>query len=138
VVAATPQPASPNLSVSEDLAKQCALEVNSSQAAPKFDFDQFQLLPEDRDVLDRVAQCVTSGPMRGKHLKLVGHADPRGTQEYNMSLGTQRAHTVREYLERLGVAAAQLAESTRGAIDARGSDEVTWRVDRRVDLDVAN
>ena len=135
-VAVVEQPASPNLAVSEDLARQCALQVDSRERAPKFDFDNFQLLPEDRDVLDRVATCFTTGPLRGKHLKLVGRADPRGTEEYNLGLGTERANTVRQYLERLGVADAQLAESTRGALDARGHDDTTWREDRRVDLDL--
>ena len=131
-----PQPASPNLAVSDDLARQCSLQLDSSDKAPKFDFDRAELLPEDRDLLERVATCFTSGPLRGKHLQLIGHADPRGTDEYNLGLGTQRAHSVRDYLEHLGVAATQLAETTRGALDAHGHDEATWRVDRRVDLDL--
>src|SRR5262245_14888705 len=86
---ATPQPepartpASPNLTVDNDLSRKCALHFNNSDQAPKFDFDQFQLLPEDRDVLDQVATCVTSGPLKGRKLQLIGRADPRGTDEYN-------------------------------------------------------
>lgn len=138
VAEATPPaaPASPHLAVSDDLAKQCSLQVDSTDKAPKFDFDTFQLLPEDRDVLDRVATCITSGPLKGKRLKLVGRANPRGTQEYNLGLGTQRANTVRDYLMRLGVANTQLAASTRGALDASGTDDTSWRTNRRVDLDL--
>src|SRR5215813_4653304 len=47
-------PVSPNLAVADDLGKRCRLHFGDRQEAPKFDFDQFQLLPEDRDVLDQV------------------------------------------------------------------------------------
>src|SRR5262249_18494838 len=54
-------PASPNLSVGNDLGKQCALRFGDRQQAPKFDYDRFQLLDQDRDVLDQVANCLTTG-----------------------------------------------------------------------------
>jgi outer membrane protein OmpA-like peptidoglycan-associated protein len=136
--AAEPTPASPNLAVTEDLGKQCSLHYRDAMQAPKFDFDQFQLLPEDRDVLEQVATCITSGPLRGRKVALVGRADPRGTEEYNLALGDRRARTVVDYLQHLGVANAQIATSTRGALDARGTDERSWRTDRRVDLELRN
>ncbi len=74
------KPASPHIAVADDLGKQCALHFKAISEAPKFDFDNVQLLPEDRDVLDQIATCVTTGPLKGKHLKLVGRADPRGTE----------------------------------------------------------
>lgn len=128
--------ASPHVGVSPDLAKQCRLQFASRQQAPKFDFDQFELLSEDRNVLDQVAQCVTQGPLHGKAVQLVGRADPRGTEEYNLGLGTRRAESVRSYLQRLGVPTQQLRPSTRGDIDATGADEAGWRIDRRVDLEL--
>ena len=42
-------------------------------------------------MLQQIATCVTTGPLRGKTLKLVGRADPRGEVEYNMGLGEHRA-----------------------------------------------
>jgi peptidoglycan-associated lipoprotein len=131
-------PASPNLAVANDLSRQCALHFGNRQQAPKFDFDQFQLLPEDRDVLDQVATCVTSGPLKGKRLQLVGRADPRGTDEYNLALGDRRAHTVVDYLKHLGVNTGLVATTTRGELDAHGHDEDSWRIDRRVDVQLAN
>ena len=71
-------------------------------------------------------------------MQLVGHADPRGTDEYNLGLGTRRAETVSSYLQRLGVPPRQLEASTRGAIDATGANELGWRLDRRVDLELKN
>ena len=129
---------SPNLAVSGDLAKQCKLTFDSVPAAPKFQYDDVQLVQQDRDVLDRVAACLTTGPLKGHRVTLVGRADPRGTEEYNLALGTRRAHTVGTYLERLGVSTNQVAESTRGATQAAGTDEASWLVDRRVDLDLQN
>jgi peptidoglycan-associated lipoprotein len=128
--------ASPHVGVSDNLAKQCRLKFASREQAPKFEFDQFQLLPEDRNILEQVAQCVTRGPLHGKAVQLVGRADDRGTEEYNLGLGTRRAESVSTYLQRLGVPAHQLQPSTRGAIDATGVNESGWRTDRRVDLEL--
>ena len=134
----SPVVASPNLTVAGDLAGRCVLRFNSTPQAPKFDFDRFELLPEDRDVLDQVASCLTTGPLRGRTAQLVGRADPRGTEEYNLGLGTRRAESVLEYLQHLGVSPGQLSQTTRGALDATGTDEAGWREDRRVDLRLAS
>jgi peptidoglycan-associated lipoprotein len=129
--------ASPNVSVSGDLASACKLHFDQPPEAPTFDYNASALLPADRDVLAKVAECLISGPLAGRSIALVGRADPRGTDEYNMALGARRAETVAAYLERLGVETARVADSTRGALDARGTDEATWRLDRRVDLQLA-
>jgi peptidoglycan-associated lipoprotein len=71
-------------------------------------------------------------------VQLVGRADPRGTEEYNLGLGTRRAANVRDYLQHLGVSAGQLSQTTRGALDATGTNEVGWHDDRRVDLKMAS
>lgn len=124
----------PNLSVSDDLARECSLAVDHVDKAPKFDFDQFELLAADRDVLEKLATCITTGPLKGRRLALIGRADPRGTEEYNLGLGSRRAHSVSQYLGRLGVGEPQMAVTTRGALDATGTDEAGWRDDRRVDV----
>ena len=126
--------ASPNVSISGDLVAACKLHFEQPPSAPTFDYNASALLPADRDVLSKVAECLISGPLAGRSISLVGRADPRGTEEYNMALGQRRAETVASYLERLGVETAKVADSTRGALDARGTDEAGWRVDRRVDL----
>jgi peptidoglycan-associated lipoprotein len=132
------RPVSTNLSAGGDLVAACKLHFDNAGEAPKFDFDHFELTSEDRGVLEQVAACVTTGPLAGKRLHLVGRADPRGTEEYNLGLGDRRAHTVESYLERLGLTGKQVATTTRGALDATGTDEATWRADRRVDLELAN
>jgi peptidoglycan-associated lipoprotein len=128
--------ASPNLGVTADIVDGCTVQIADLGKAPKFDYDDSDLLAEDRAVLDRIATCVVSGPLTGRKLQLVGRADPRGTQEYNMTLGNKRAKTVAMYLERVGVASQQITITTRGDLDALGKDESTWRGDRRVDMEL--
>ncbi|HEX5059663.1 MAG TPA: OmpA family protein [Kofleriaceae bacterium] len=124
--------------MSEDLAKKCSLRFANADAAPKFALDEAELLPADRDILEQVAQCLTRGPLQARTVHLIGRADPRGTDEYNLGLGTRRAESVRAYLQRLGVPASRLSPTTRGELDASGTDETTWRRDRRVDLELVN
>src|SRR5450432_4272333 len=97
------KPASPTVAVGDELAKKCELRLGNVQEAPKFDYDMSELEPADRDVLQRIATCVTTGPLKGQKLELTGRADPRGTEEYNLGLGTRRAGSVKTFLQRLGV-----------------------------------
>ena len=127
------QPVSPSLAVSADIAAACGLRTPASPT-PKFEYDQDELTADDRAVLDQLATCLTTGALKGKSVLMIGRADPRGTEEYNLGLGSRRAHSVQQYLARLGVGAPQLAVTTRGALDATGSDEATWKADRRVDV----
>lgn len=136
--AAEPAPVSPHVGASGDLIAQCKLKFANTQEAPKFGLDEAELLPADRNALDQVAVCLTRGPLQGRAVKLVGRADPRGTEEYNLGLGARRAGSVASYLQRLGVPTSQLRETTRGAVDARGADEAGWRADRRVDLELVS
>lgn len=137
-VIAADQPVSGGLAVSPDIVAACGLKVTTpSGSAPTFDYDKDDLGPDDRAVLDQIAQCLTAGALKGKQVALVGRADPRGTEEYNLGLGSRRAASVGSYLKRLGVGDPQLAVTTRGAIDAVGTDESTWKQDRRVDIQLA-
>ncbi len=124
------------LAVSAEIAKACGITLDDPQDAPKFDLDRSDLSTQDREVLDKVAQCATTGPLQGRFLSLIGRADPRGEEEYNMSLGGSRAASVRTYLSRLGVDASRLSMTSRGKLDASGTDENGWRLDRRVDVEL--
>jgi peptidoglycan-associated lipoprotein len=121
-----------SVSLSDDLRRACGIE--DTGAAPKFDFDSALLSPTDRSELDQLATCMTTGPLKGKNVQLVGRADPRGEAEYNMNLGATRANAVKHYLAQLGIADGRFTTTSRGALDAQGHDEATWATDRRVDL----
>ncbi len=130
---ANDKPVSPGLALSTDVLAACGIKATAS-ANPKFDYDKDELAPDDRVVLDQLATCLISGPLKGKPVSLIGRADPRGTEEYNLGLGSRRGHTVSQYLGRLGVPNPQLVVTTRGALDANGTDESGWQQDRRVDV----
>jgi peptidoglycan-associated lipoprotein len=128
------QQVSPNLALSGDIVQLCGIKAASMTADPHFDYNTDELTPEDRTVLDQLATCMTTGPLKGKAVSLIGRADPRGTEEYNLGLGSRRATSVSSYLEKLGVGQPQLAVTTRGALDATGTDEAGYAKDRRVDV----
>jgi peptidoglycan-associated lipoprotein len=129
--------ASPNkmaVNVDEDIIKACGLKFDNVEDAPKFDFDNDQLTPGERNILEAVAKCLTSGPLKGRSVDLVGRADPRGETEYNMTLGARRARSVHTFLGTLGVGNEKMRDTSRGELDATGKDETGWRLDRRVDV----
>jgi len=134
---AAPAPA-PHVAASDELVRTCVQRFGHTDNSPTFAFDDFQLDGTDRDLLSQIATCVTTGPLKGRALALTGHADPRGTDEYNLGLGDRRAHTVGDFLVRLGVAADRVSATTRGELDATGSDESGWQRDRRVDVQLRN
>jgi peptidoglycan-associated lipoprotein len=105
---------------------------------PQFAFDSAALNPQAQKVLQSIANCFEDGPGQGKSMNLVGHADPRGEAIYNFALGQRRAGSVASYLEHAGLPERRLATSSRGALDATGTDEATWAHDRRVDILLAN
>lgn len=123
------------VNIAPDLRAACG--IDDQESAPKFDFDSATLRTDGREQLDKLASCITSGPLRGHEVSLVGHADPRGDEDYNMALGADRARAVAAYLEDRGVTSAALDERSRGELDARGYDEETWAMDRRVDISAA-
>lgn len=128
---------SPGLALSGDIAKLCGIQAAAAKptgAAPQFDYDKDELTADDRKVLDQLATCLTTGALKGKPVSLIGRADPRGTEEYNLGLGSRRAASVSQYLGRLGVGEPQMAVTTRGALEATGTDESGWKQDRRVDI----
>ncbi len=132
------QPVSPQITVSEEIAQKCRLSFGEVEQAPKFDFDSVELGLADRDALAQIARCLVSGPLAGRKVELVGRTDPRGTAEYNMALGERRADSVATYLKDLGVGGDRLHETSRGELDATGTDEASWAKDRRVDVLLAD
>ena len=128
--------ATPGLHVSDTIARAC--ERPRTDATASFDFDSAAIGPADRDVLAAVAKCLTEGALRDRKVSLVGRADNRGEQEYNMGLGGTRSESVRRYLHDLGVQTDRLNATSRGELDATGTDETGWSKDRRVDIDVVN
>jgi peptidoglycan-associated lipoprotein len=116
--------------ISDEIVKACGIREPDAY----FAFDSANLRPEDSRVLQAVVTCFTSGPLAGRTLKLVGHADPRGGSDYNITLGQSRADAVASYMNGKGMPKEKTESTSRGAMDAAGTDEPTWARDRRVDM----
>jgi len=143
--AAEPEPAPPlpkeeddgstgQLNISDEIKKACGI----TDAEAHFAYDSASIQSGDQPVLNKLADCFTKGPLKGRQMRLVGHADPRGEDEYNMVLGGKRADNVKDYLTRHGLPDTRAETTSRGEIDATGTDETSWAKDRRVDVVLAN
>jgi peptidoglycan-associated lipoprotein len=119
--------------ISDEIVKACGI----SEPDAYFAFDSANLRKEDAHVLDLVVTCFMSGPLKGRTMKLVGHADPRGGSDYNLTLGQSRADAVKGYMSEHGMDKSKTESTSRGAMDAVGTDEPSWARDRRVDLMLA-
>lgn len=99
-----------------------------------FDFDKSVIRPEARAMLDVHAQYLVANPTQ--MVVLEGHADERGTREYNMGLGERRANQVKVYLQVKGVSASQLDVVSYGEERALalGKTEADYQMNRRVEL----
>lgn len=104
--------------------------------SPKFEFEKSGLIGDSTKTLDRLAGCLTTGGLKTSNVLLVGHCDAKGEMEFNMGLGDQRAQVVKDYLVGKGVPAGRLSTSSRGKLDANGTDDAGWANDRRVDVEV--
>jgi peptidoglycan-associated lipoprotein len=77
-----------------------------------FDTDSYSLNPEAQTILQKQAQWLQQYPQHT--VTIEGHADERGTREYNLALGDRRATTVLNYLVALGVDKSRLSEVSYG------------------------
>ena len=96
-----------------------------------FDTDSSSLRPEGRATLDRQAQWLQQ--YQRYTVTIEGHADERGTREYNLALGARRAQAARDYLVSQGVAASRLRTISYGKERpiAVCNDESCWTQNRR-------
>ena len=99
-----------------------------------FEFDSSEIHPDDQVVIEAHAQYLAG---RGEAVVVLeGHADERGSREYNVALGEQRASKVGEVLRLLGAADEQIRTVSFGEERpaSLGHDEESWARNRRVEL----
>jgi peptidoglycan-associated lipoprotein len=116
-----------NMYVAEPVRSVC------SGTAPFFEFDSFDAREVDQPTMKVLAECMISGPLKGKTIKLIGHTDPRGTPDYNEKLGLERAERVRHHLLKHGVEAGRVQVDSVGEEAASPAPE-NWAKDRRVEI----
>jgi peptidoglycan-associated lipoprotein len=99
-----------------------------------FDYDESTLSDDTRQKLSRNADLLKSQPQFS--VTIEGHADSRGTSEYNLALGERRANAVRDYLSSLGVAATRMRTISYGKERPVCTEEVEscWSQNRRAHM----
>ena len=109
--------------------------VESKFETVYFDFDKAELRQDARDVLSKNAETILKS-FAGAKIQIEGHCDERGSAEYNIALGENRAKSVQKYLTTLGVKAGSLSIISYGKEKPAviGSDEAAWAKNRRAEL----
>ncbi len=99
-----------------------------------FAFDQSTLSEEGKATAEAVARLMQEFPE--VTVRIEGHADERGTNEYNLALGERRAQTVQQYLVSYGVDAGRISVLSYGEERpaAEGGDESAWSLNRRAEF----
>lgn len=99
-----------------------------------FEFDKSDLSAEARAALVHHANNLKANP--NMRVRLEGHADERGTREYNLALGERRAQAIERYLQVQGVAASQLETVSYGEERPAdtGTTEASYSRNRRVEM----
>lgn len=103
-----------------------------------FDFDSSEVRADFTDIVARHALILANDP--AARVRLEGHADERGSREYNIGLGERRSQSVRRMLMIQGASASQIATVSFGEERplALGSDEDSWAQNRRVEIKYTN
>jgi peptidoglycan-associated lipoprotein len=120
--------------VVDDTASQGPSGELLSKRIVYFDFDRADIRADSQEVVNAHAAFLSKNP--GQKVRLEGHADERGSREYNIGLGERRSQAVRRALLLTGVAEAQLSTVSYGEERpaAAGSDEQTYGLNRRVEI----
>ncbi|MEW5848255.1 MAG: OmpA family protein [Myxococcota bacterium] len=101
---------------------------------PRFGLNEDVLTPEDREELARAARFLKQ--QEGIRAVISGHADERGTEEFNLALGQRRAVAVRNYLQDMGVSPDRIQVVTYGENRPLIAEhnEVAWAANRRAEI----
>lgn len=109
-----PAPAATALSEEEMFARKTLDELNAERPLrdARFDYDQFTIQSDARTALQANAEWLRR--WSSTRVVIEGHADARGTSEYNLALGERRAHAAQEYLVSLGIDAERMVTISKG------------------------
>ena len=99
-----------------------------------FDYDQSSIRTDAQEILRRKLDVLRANP--SVELQVTGHADERGSIEYNLALGLRRANAVMDYMRGFGIEAQRLLAETAGEdqpLDP-ASNERSWTMNRRAEF----
>ncbi len=119
-----------------DLTVESLTDPNSplEQRVIYFEFDSSEVAEQDREFVTAHAAILAANP--NLKVSIEGHADERGSREYNIGLGEKRSQSVRRMMEFQGVLASQMTTVSYGEEKpaVEGHDESAWSMNRRVEL----
>jgi len=101
-----------------------------------FDYDKADVRPDDAGTLDAKVTILQQNP--NLRIRVSGHCDERGSDEYNLALGNRRATAVKQYLVNHGIDASRIETQSWGEERpiAQGSTEEAWAQNRRAEFEV--
>lgn len=104
----------------------------------RFDFDQANIKPEYRDILNRIAGILMT--LKGYSIAVYGYTDDIGTQAYNLKLSQRRAEAVRDFLVQAGISPTIISTKGFGKSDPRvpGDSEKARAANRRVEIGIVD
>ena len=119
--------------VVEEVEEVTVAEVVLDLQSVYFDFDRSNIRSDARPVLRSNGDQLRSS---GTAVRIEGHTDERGSEEYNLALGERRANSVKQYLENLGVDGGMMRTLSYGEAKpaVAGHTEDAWRYNRRVEF----
>ena len=99
---------------------------------PAAEGTEHELTTEGRSLLEANVDCMNK---TDRTVYVIGHTDPRGTDEYNIALSDGRARAVADYMANLGIDPARFRIIPKGEADSVGTNDATYTQDRRVDFE---
>jgi peptidoglycan-associated lipoprotein len=112
-------------------------EVKTMVAAMiHFDYDKSNIRPDDAGILDQKVAILQANP--DLRIRIGGHCDERGSDEYNLALGNRRAQAAKQYLVSHGIDASRIETQSWGEERALvdGHDEGAWSQNRRDEFEI--
>lgn len=118
--------------ISDAIAGPCGMDTSRTY----FEFGSAQTDVLDEVVAAQVGGCMTTGPLAGKSVVIIGFADERGPADYNLELGMKRAVSIAESLSKNGVAKDRIYVASYGEIPRERASEADFARDRRATIRV--
>ncbi len=120
-----------------DAAARAAEQARTALTAMvHFDYDKSDIRAEDQQILDAKVPVLQANP--SVTIRVAGHTDERGSDEYNLALGQRRAAAVKAYLVQHGIADSRIETISYGEERpiAQGHDESAWSQNRRAEFEI--
>lgn len=131
-----PRPVEPSVTSGPGTEKLFGDRVLRMSERIHFDYNESAVRTDDNSRLDVKAALLKQFP--ALRIRITGHADERGSDQYNIALGKRRADAAKDYLVRVGIDAARIETSSLGReVPAdSGHDEAAWAQNRRDEFDI--